>query len=460
MTDELPFSKEVEEAALACILINPDEFTTFALEPTDFYIHRHRMIWETVGALHKRGVNVDFVTLSEELSRRNQLAEVGGPAWLAGLLSAYPYGINVGDTADLIRDYSRRRALSQLGQEIVKVAFNRKEAISVKTAEFIDRLANLSITKAGAIPWASYLSELYDEIEERSKNPKATWGIPTGFAKFDKITGGAQKGESIIFSGKPGVGKSMLAMQIGRNMSEHEPGAIYSIEMKGRQVVRRMVSADTKIQSSRLKSGNIEDSDWIKIAHSIETLGELPVFMSDSVGWTTTALRADLARLRVTHNIGWFIFDYLMLAADAPDLEKTERSEIISRSMKLICRDLDLAGIVVHSMNKAGMDNSRPDQSGLSGSAQVAFDADVICFLTEFKAGDADKFILEKDQRNMRTLFIAKGREIEDPIKYMHLVKLPNLPRFGDYAPEPNMQRPIKGVSDGRKSGAQSYTDH
>jgi hypothetical protein len=157
--------------------------------------------------------------------------------------------------------------------------------------------------------------------------------------------------------------------------------------------------------------------------------------MADSPNWTTAALRADLARLKLLYGVQWFVFDYLMLAGDVPEMEETPRTQIISRNMKLICRHLDIAGVVIHSMNKAGIDAAKPDQGSLRGSGQVIYDADLICFLTDFQPMTVtEQFMKPDEQKNMRTLLFAKGRELEDPRKFLHLVKLPTYPAFGDYA--------------------------
>jgi replicative DNA helicase len=443
--NQQPFSVEAEQSVIGYVIVHPDRYAEIDLESSDFFIQRHSMIWEAIGSLRAQGKGIDFITIADELSRRGKLNEIGGVAALSNFVS-YDYSLEVETCAGLIKDNARRRKMIDLAGDIARAAYDQKSDIPTKTGEFIDRISKLAQSKSSAEHWQKYLSELYDDIVYRAEHPTETWGIPTGLSRFDKITGGAQKGESIIISGKPGVGKSMLAMQMGEGMALSEPGAIYSVEMSGKQVTRRSVSAISGVWSSKLKSGKLEDCDWPHITHAIEKLSALPVYMSDATGWTTTALRADLSRLKARYNIGWFVFDYLLLAGDAPNLEQTERTQIISRAIKLICRELFLAGVTVHSMNKAGIEKQRPDQQNLSGSAQVSYDADLICFLTEFvPVATVDGFISSQDQRNMRTLFFAKGRELEDPAKYLHLVKLPNLPRFGDYAPEPNAQRVLPG---------------
>ena len=210
---------------------------------------------------------------------------------------------------------------------------------------------------------------------------------------------------------------------------------MYSLEMTGASVLRRTLSAKTQIPSRKLKTGQLDGDDWQAITDAVERLTALPVYLSDDATWTTTALRADLSRLKIQHGIKWFMVDYLALMSDQPGLIEHERIGIISRNMKLICRHLDLAGIFVHSMTKEGMKAVVPNLTALRGEAGVAFDADVVCFLTDFKAvTPEDENVSKQDRDNMRTLFFGKGRELENPRRHIHYVKSPNYPQFGEYA--------------------------
>jgi len=182
----------------------------------------------------------------------------------------------------------------------------------------------------------------------------------------------------------------------------------------------------------------MKDDDWGKLTEAIDQLRGKPVYMSESETWTTASLRADLTRLKVQYQIRWFIVDYLYLMND-PGESEIEKTQNISRGLKHICKALDLSGLAIHSMNKAGMTNGdgkakKPGQADLRGSAQVNYDADLICFLKEFvPITSADNFVKPNEHDNMRTLWFAKGRELENPRKYIHLVKRPNFPFFGDY---------------------------
>lgn len=430
-----PHSVEAEQALVGYVLVHPDEYMTVDIELEDFYVHKHRYVWAAIKRLRERDRGIDFVTIVDELGNANRLDEIGGPAFVTKLMTDYPLGFSPHDSATIVREHAQRRHILQLAGDMARVAQNENIPIDTKTSDFIDRLVSTSRIRGGAVHWSHYLSELYDEIDERYKDPQDIWGIPTGFGMFDKVTGGLQLGEFMILSGVPGVGKSIWAMQAAEQMADYAPGALYSLEMGGKQVMRRIVSARARVRTSRMKSGKLEGGDWEAIVKAIQRMEDKPVFMSDATGWTTTALRADLARLKLTKGVKWFVFDYMLLANDAAGQDETERTAAISRGLKLVCRHLDLAGLTVHSMNKTGMEASLPNQGNLRGSGQVSYDADLICFLTEFKPmSETDTYISKADTDNMRTLIFGKGRELEDPRKYIHMVKLPAYPAFGDYA--------------------------
>jgi replicative DNA helicase len=437
MPDVQPlYNAEAEAALIGYGLIHTDDILAIDARPEWFYDQRNRALWQAMVGLAQQGIDPDLIQITNELERVDQLATMGGAAYPTRLMTEYPFNFNPAEGARIIREMAQRRSLIQVASTMARAAYDLTVEVGAEASKYIDAISRLSQGSGAAVHWSKYIRELYDETVERMRNPTDEYGIPTKFADFDRVTGGLQRGELFVLSGKPGVGKSILAMQMAAQMAETCPGAIYSCEMTGRQVVRRTLSASSGISAKALKTGSVHQSQEPDLAHAIERMSALPVYMSDGVGWTTNALRADLARLKAAHGCQWFVFDYLMLAGDAPGADEIERTAIISRNMKLICRHLDVAGIVVHSMNKAGVSTATPDQGNLRGSAQVIYDADLICFLTEFQPiAVGDNAISKLDQANMRTLFFAKGRELEDPAKYLHLVKRPQFPAFGNYLP-------------------------
>jgi replicative DNA helicase len=310
------------------------------------------------------------------------------------------------------------------------------------TPEFIKALADTGEIRGGAIPFRDVLSNLYDEVSERAESPLDIWGIRTGFPKFDKLTGGLQPGELFILSGEPGVGKSMLAMQMAAQMAKGQPGVIYSIEMKSISVARRLVSGKSSIPTRDLKTGKVREEDWPIFTHVFEELSDLPIHISDCARMNILSLRKDISRLVATQGIRWFVLDYLYLLDEGPnEIERTQRA---SSGLKTICREFDLSGTAIHSMNKAGIasvgqgSDDAPTQDKLRGSGQSIYDADLIAFLTKYnpKSDPGLIKVLPKDQENVRMLWFGKGRELEDNDKMIKFVKRPNLPAFEEYSPE------------------------
>jgi len=438
MPDTTIFHAEAESAVIGAVMINPDLINYIDLRVDEFYIGKNKVIWKAITDLARAHTSVDFVTLTERLESSGKLDAVGGAAGLTAYLSDTTYSsYNAKDYAAIVRDKARRRAILQVATDLAKLAHSDSD-IDAGISAHISALSTATQSSKGAVQWSTYFDQLYDEASERYADPRDTWGIPTGFAAFDRVTGGLQSHELMVLSGEPGVGKTMLAMQMAANMADTAPGAIYSMEMTGRAVARRLVSARAQIEPRKIKTGRIDRDGSAAFTQAIDELASKRVYMSESETWTTASLRADLTRLIVQQQIKWFVVDYLYLMND-PGKDEIEKTQNISRGLKQTCKALGLSGLAIHSMNKAGMSSGdekvkKPGQADLRGSAQVNYDADLICFLKEFKPlNTQDNFINPKEHENMRTLWFAKGRELENPRKYIHLVKKPGYPYFGAY---------------------------
>jgi len=408
MSEQIPFNKDAENGLVGAAIVEPSVVERVDIRPQDFYISSNRIIWSTVIELQRKGIHPDVITLSEQLSIQGELDQIGGQAAVTGLVVNSVSAMGAEDYAKIVKDNSKRREVLKVAKTMARDALNKDRSVNING--YIDTLVSSERPDQGAVHWSEYSRELNDEIAERRDNPPVDgiWGIPTGFGGLDRVTGGLQKGESCLISGEPGVGKSMLAVQACTQMARHSPGAIYSLEMHGKAVMRRVVSAAAKVPNRALKTGQAPQAE---IDRAVDELNRLPVYMSDAIGWDVTSLRADLSRLRLMYGIEWFMFDYLLLAGDMPGYSETERTGAISKGMKLTCRHLDLAGVIIHSMNKDGMRAEIPEMHNLRGSGQVPYDADLILFLTEFQPMSmTDQDIPFDDKNNMRTLFFGKGR--------------------------------------------------
>jgi replicative DNA helicase len=426
MTDyqHTPEARESEKALLGAILIDPTILDRVSLEADRFYDQGNRTIYQTMRAIGSR--DLDLVVLSEALERKGKTAEVGGMAYLLQLPKATPHTYNFETYERIIRDTSIRRGVIQSASQLAKSAYNENVDITDAISRAVTELVQSAKPKGGAVSMKEFLSELYEEISDRAENPKVVHGLETGLKDFDKITHGLQKGEEFILAGQPGTGKSLLAFQLGCGMAANgHPGAVYALEMSGKAMVRRRLSAITKIPTYNMQSGVDMNARWDKLNKGVEELEPLPIYISDATDWTTLQLRADLSRLKQQNGCEWFILDYLDLLVDNFGKDRNEKSEYLSRQIHGICKDLDIAGLVIQSLNKGGYGGT-PRMSHLSGSAKISYDADSIAILSQ-----------DENTENVVNLIWEKQREA-DGNRALKLVKVAGFPAFAQLAKEPN----------------------
>jgi len=404
---EAIYSPEAEKALIGSILINPELFKSIDIQPNDFYNSTNREIWIAFQSVVFDEMDIDLLTVTQKLNKKTDLAK---------FVIDVPTSLNAEYYAEIIRENSRRRALVALAGEIAKCAYDKNSKLETEIPAFMTQLVSGSMKHNGAEHIAGALSKLYSEVQEMSSHPKEIWGIPTGLYDYDILTGGQHAGELTLLSGKPGLGKSILVMQMAVGMAKSYPGAIYEMEMGDTQVIRREVSNVSKIPSRTLKSGNLKNDDWENFVKSIAEIEKLPIYLSDNTGWTTASLRADLIRLK-QHGIKWFVVDYIQLLRDHYGKDDSERIGFISIALKNICKDLQLSGLVINSMVKSEMESATPGLSGMRGSGQLVYDADVIIYLVE----DQDK--------NFVKLHFSKFRE-DTPERFIRLKKDNEFPAF------------------------------
>jgi len=408
MTIEPIYSMDAEKAVLGAVLINPEVFKSIDLRDSDFYRVEHQEMWRAYQDIVLAGGLIDVLTVGEKVKNAD----------LVDLISDVPSSLHAKEYAEIVREKSRRRELVNMAGEIAKTAYDTNSDLEQEIPGYMTRLVSGAKMASGAEHVSKSLSKLYEEIKARYDDPKDIWGIATGFYDYDVLTGGHHKGELTLLSGKPGLGKSIIAMQMATGMAGSKPGAIYEMEMGSTQTIRRSVSTQSRVETRKMRSGRLDDGDWDLIVEAIAEMEKLPVYLSDFTGWTTASMRADLARLKAIHEIEWFVVDYLYLLQDRYGRDDHERLAYISKSLKNICKDLDLFGLVIHSMTKAEMESHSPGLAGMRGSGQIAYDADVVVYLLED----------EIDKKNVKLQFV-KFRE-DTPDRFVRLQRDNGYPAF------------------------------
>lgn len=398
MTLQMPYNEDAEKALLSSLLIFGDALKNIRLAADDFFLEKHRTIYESMQRLVDKRVAVDYLSLGDDLRSRGKLAEVGGEAYITELASYMPYGGQVETYAGIIREYARRRRVILIARDLTVKAFDTGSELDAVIADAGSRLFGAVVSEGQAHPLAEVMSDLLDQIMAAVDNPRDYYGIPTGMVGFDRITGGLQTKEVFMLSGEPGVGKSFLAMQLGIGAAEGTngvpgtPGAVYQLEMSEIAVARRAVSWRSKVPTRAMRTGRINDYEITQIMAHIDLMRGLPIYISDYPQMTTVDLRADLARLK-SHGIGWCIIDYMALLKDAPDQPETERMGIVSDRVHDIAKELDIHVMAIHDMTKGAQTGQVTGQAGLAGHRRVGYNADMTAFLR--KTADQNIFVLE-----------------------------------------------------------------
>jgi replicative DNA helicase len=414
--EPMPHSADAEMAYLGCLLIDPPCIRETDISPEDFYVLRNRYIFESIHGVYSKDSNFDILTISEELERRGQLSEIGGQNYLLSMINQTPSSLNYKNYSKIIKDKAQRRKLLGICSEMAKAAYNEEVSINDTVSRSASNIVNIARPDGGAIPIGAFVSSLYDDVIQRSEKPKEIYGISTGIKSWDTITKGNQRGEETLIAARPNVGKTIFLTQMAVGMANEAPGVFYEMEMGGIAVVRRVVSWLGKIPTTNMKSGFM--SAYINsFASTIEKVSTLKIFLSDETNWDTASLRADLARLK-REGIQWFCLDYMLLLKDDLSLGRNDRIDNISQRLHDICKDLNLAGIVVHTLNKAGY-GDEADLQHLGGTAGVSYDADNVVFMST-----------EKDSKVVEFSW-AKVREAEGN-GFMRMVKIDGIPAFGE----------------------------
>lgn len=421
----MPSNPEAEQALIGAAMINPAVLDETDIKPDEFYVHKNRWIWAALRSLQEKNIAPDYITLCDALTKSGKLEELGGQPYLVSLVSQIPSSMHAVGYAELVRQCYHRRQAVLIGGNLARAGYDVKANLDEEIIKAVEALAMGASSSAGAEHISLAVGEVYDEVSERAKNPVDVWGLQTGLLDVDRYIGGLENGTTFHIAGEPGIGKSILANQIGVNMATNgHGGAMYSMEMKRKLVARRALSALSKVATRTLKTGRLEDDDWTKFIGAVDKLGSLPIFLCDTPDLTIQQIRVDCARLKAQWGIEWFLVDYLLLMGGYEKLDETERSARFSKGISDIAKSLDLVGITIDSVTKDLMDGGAPNKKSVRGSGQIIHDADIVAILTEHINPGGKK------NPNLATLTFTKGRELDAGLFSVDLLRTKHYPSF------------------------------
>jgi replicative DNA helicase len=385
-----PHSEEAEQAVLGAMLLSRDAIAKVVeiLRPDSFYYENHSIIYKVIVELFEKGLPVDLVSVTDELRRRQLLDKVGGTVYLTSLLEVVPTSANVEYYSQIVVEKDLLRRLINVGTEIVSFGYREDESpeyLVDKAEQLIFEIAETH-RLTGPIPLRELLAKSFKEIERLHQTGKPYTGIPTGFTDLDRKTGGFQPSDLILVAARPGMGKTSFCLNIAQHvaMNEKLPVAIFSLEMSSFQLALRMLGSEAGIDIHRLRTGQIKENEWPKLAKAFGRLAEAPIYVDDTPNLTVMEMRARARRLKAERGLSLLIVDYLQLIR-LPDKNKSEHQEIseISRGLKSLARELDIPVIAISQLSRAVETRAerRPQLSDLRGSGGLEQDADVVIFL-------------------------------------------------------------------------------
>ena len=438
-----PQALEAEQSILGSMMLDNrviDEISS-ELEARDFYRSDHQAIYGEIVRLDERGEAADVVTVSESLTNLGELEKVGGLAYLGTLAKNTPNTGNVKSYAKIVRERAILRRLIESANDIIQKAYQPEgkqpeEILDFAESVIFEIAKNNNQAKAGFRKIDGLLAEAVDKIEELFKTKQTVTGVPTGFVDLDTKTSGLQGGDLVIVAGRPSMGKTSFSMNLVEYaaINQNLPVAVFSMEMPGAQLATRMLASLSRVNSTRLRTGQLENEDWPKLTSAMSLLQDKNIYIDDTPALSPLEVRTRARRLAAEHEhgLGMIMLDYLQLmrGSDSGNSEnRTLEISNITRSLKGLAKELDCPIIVLSQLNRSleQRPNKRPVMSDLRESGAIEQDADLIMFIYRHEVYEP-----ETDQKGLAEIIIGKQRN--GPIGMVRLAFLGEFTRFENYA--------------------------
>lgn len=385
-----PQNIEAEQSVLGGILLDNLALNTVLelLETSDFYSEAHRKIFSSIIDLSNRNEPCDLITLSNILKDQKRIEQVGGTAYLASLVDNVSSAVNIGYYAKIIKEKSILRRLIGTATEILNKTYDSTMDVDSVLDEAEHAIFEISENKVrpSFYPMRDIIKDSFKAIERLYANKELVTGVSTGFDKIDDMTSGLQRSDLIIIAGRPSMGKTAFALNIAQHAALELgiPVAVFSLEMSKEQLATRMLAAEARVDSQRLRKGFLGETDWPKLTTAAGRLSEAPIFIDDTPAITVIEMKAKSRRLKAESGLGLIVLDYLQLMRGSmyKDSREQEISEI-SRSLKGLAKELSVPVIALSQLNRKVEDRTsrRPQMADLRESGAIEQDADVIAFI-------------------------------------------------------------------------------
>ncbi len=412
-----PHSVESEQSILGSIILDREAIITVAevINAGDFYKEAHKIIYESMLKLNSNNEPIDLITLIEELRKENHLDSIGGISYLTSLSTIVPTTSNVKYYANIVKEKSVMRQLIKASNEIINLGYDA----SVDVQEILDKaeknIFDISQEKAGddIKPINLVLSDTFEMIERLCTQESNVTGLTTGFIDLNKKINGLQRTDLILLAARPAMGKTAFSLNLVQNaaLKDNASVAVFSLEMSKEQLVQRILSAQSNVELSKIKTGSLGDTDWPRIVDAMSVLSETNIFIDDTPGIKISEIRSKCRRLKIEKGLDLIMIDYLQLM-EGEGKNENRQQEIakISRSLKILAKELDCPVVALSQLSRSPelRKDHRPILSDLRESGSIEQDADIVMFLyrDEYYHDDSEK-------KNIGEVIIAKNRHGE-----------------------------------------------
>ncbi len=410
-----PHDIEAEQAILGSMLIDKDAVINAieVLKEEDFYREDNKTIYSAMLSLYARSEPIDIITVKSELTQIGKFETVGGLEYLASLPDKVPVVSNIENYIQIVEEKSILRKLIKASNEISQMGYDQTEEteciMDVAEKKIFDIMQNRN-TK-GYTPIKEVLINAIDELEKLYNHKGGITGIATGFIDLDRITAGLHNSDLVLIAARPAMGKSAFALNIASHVAIREkvPVAVFNLEMSKEQLGSRILCSEAMVDSNKVRTGNIEEEDWIKLVSAVGPLSEAEIYIDDTPGISISEIRAKCRKMKLEKNIGLIIIDYLQLIQGTGKKNASREQEIseISRSLKILAKELDVPVIALSQLSRAAEQRTdhKPMLSDLRESGAIEQDADIVMFIYR-----EDYYNPDTERKNIAEIILAKHR--------------------------------------------------
>ena len=441
---QMPHSTDAEQAILGAMLLDEKvcELVRLKLAPDDFYHHRHRIIYEAILALIEQQKAIDVTTVTAYLQDHKRMAEIGGVEYILTIYESVATTAHTQHYLDIVLEKAISRTVINRAQELIEQGYDpetmTKDLIDTAEQKFmgLSRLANNTQFKE----INNVIEDVIKNIEYLSQTNGEVTGLQTGFGALDNMTSGLQKNDLIIVAARPAMGKTAFALNIAQNVAKlnQKNVAIFSLEMGADQLVTRLICSEGRIEAGKLKTGNLDSTDWRSLKIATDVLSGLGVYIDDTPGIRVGELRAKCRQLHQQHGLGMVMIDYLQLLSGSKSNASNRQQEVseISRMLKEMARELEIPVIALSQLSRQveSREDKRPMMSDLRESGSIEQDADIVTFLYR------DDYYKKDAEANDNIIEIIFAKHRNGPVGTVKLAFRKEISKFENltFIPEPN----------------------